>query len=851
MSKIRVFEAFAGVGSQSMALRNIGVDYEVVGISEVDRYGLLCYDAIHHNNEKVEEVSKEEMLSEIQRANIGYNFSTGKSEIPKNIKDIKALYDAHIRSKNYGDICKIDVSKLPDFDLFTYSYPCFVAGTKVLTDKGFVNIEDVKLGDMVLTHKNRFRRVLDTMDCSADALYRLNTMCCDDILATEEHPFYVRKRYREWNNSKRMYDRKFSEPEWVNIKDLTKDYYVGLAINQNSKIPKWDGVTFKWSDGRKDRHSNILQSKMSSYEFWWLIGRYLGDGWLRTGGGIVICCAKSEVNDIKSKIEYLGFNYTLIEERTVLKFHLPFKEIGNYVSQFGRGAINKRLTNDIFDLPVPLLKGFLDGYFSADGHVDGKYQKACSISRELIYGIGHCVAKVYKRPFSVHLCKRPKKAVIEGRVINQNDTYMFSFKKEKGKQDKAFYEDGYIWCPINKLSKEPFDGKVYNIEVEEDNSYVVQNIIVHNCKNISVAGKQASLAKGSGTQSALLWECEKIIDAKLPTMLLMENVKNLVGPQHKPHFDEWCRLLELKGYNNYWHIYNASEYGLPQNRERVMMVSILKEYDKGFEIPAKRPLELRIKDILLDDSEVDNKYYLPLEISRKFKYKHKEIKDDTKPLRLGGVYDKEKRTHQAGSVWHQDCVSPTLNAMLGGYKQPLIVVGEEDSKVKNEGIAINGEGVYVTYNGVRVELPCACASRGRNPENPSDRTVGAKTEQRLELNVKGVTNTLTTVQKDNYILDERREVLSDEDSLLTKYYILRKLVPLECWRLMGYTDEDYYKCEAIGISNTKLYERSGRGIAVWMLEDIFKEMFNALKGIDVVYKEDVNEGYSEVAVTSL
>ena len=72
-----------------MALRNIGVDYEVVGICEVDRYGLLCYDAIHNNNEEVEEVSKEAMLEEINRANIGYNFSTGKSEIPKNIKDIR------------------------------------------------------------------------------------------------------------------------------------------------------------------------------------------------------------------------------------------------------------------------------------------------------------------------------------------------------------------------------------------------------------------------------------------------------------------------------------------------------------------------------------------------------------------------------------------------------------------------------------------------------------------------------------------------------------------------------------------------------------------------------------------
>lgn len=72
--KIKVFEAFAGVGSQAMALRNIGLDFEVVGISEVDRYGLIAYDAIHNNNEEVELKSKEEMLEEITKRNIAYNF---------------------------------------------------------------------------------------------------------------------------------------------------------------------------------------------------------------------------------------------------------------------------------------------------------------------------------------------------------------------------------------------------------------------------------------------------------------------------------------------------------------------------------------------------------------------------------------------------------------------------------------------------------------------------------------------------------------------------------------------------------------------------------------------------------
>lgn len=107
-----------------MSLRNIGCNFEVVGISEVDRYALLSYDSIHNNNETVEEKNKEDMLNEMKVKNIGYNFSTGKSEIPKNEKDIKKLYEAHIRSKNFGDIRLINPNELPEFDLFTYSFPC-------------------------------------------------------------------------------------------------------------------------------------------------------------------------------------------------------------------------------------------------------------------------------------------------------------------------------------------------------------------------------------------------------------------------------------------------------------------------------------------------------------------------------------------------------------------------------------------------------------------------------------------------------------------------------------------------------------------------------------------------------
>lgn len=124
MNKLRIFESFSGVGSQRMALRNIGVDYESVGISEVDRYAILAYSAIHEKDIDIEYPSKEDMISVFQERNIAYNFSTNKSEIPRGEKEIKKLYKANVLSKNYGDIRLINGDELPDFDLFTYSFPC-------------------------------------------------------------------------------------------------------------------------------------------------------------------------------------------------------------------------------------------------------------------------------------------------------------------------------------------------------------------------------------------------------------------------------------------------------------------------------------------------------------------------------------------------------------------------------------------------------------------------------------------------------------------------------------------------------------------------------------------------------
>lgn len=94
------------------------------------------------------------------------------------------------------------------------------------------------------------------------------------------------------------------------------------------------------------------------------------------------------------------------------------------------------------------------------------------------------------------------------------------------------------------------------------------------CTNISTAGRQEGLTEGSGTSSSLLWECQRAIEQKRPKFLLMENVKALTQKKFRPEFERWCATLEALGYKNFWQVINATQCNVPQNRERVFMVSI-------------------------------------------------------------------------------------------------------------------------------------------------------------------------------------------------------------------------------------------------------------------------------------
>lgn len=162
------------------------------------------------------------------------------------------------------------------------------------------------------------------------------------------------------------------------------------------------------------------------------------------------------------------------------------------------------------------------------------------------------------------------------------------------------------------------------------------------CTDISAAGVQAGLKRGSGTRSSLLWECEKAIAEKRPSYLLLENVKALTQQKFYKDFQEWLHILESYGYDNYWQVLDSSQYGVPQHRERVFVVSIRRDIDQGYEFPLPFKLEKCLADVLEDD--VDESYFMSDDMLSRFAEKSMEEdgNKDSADAMQGSLWDDEE-----------------------------------------------------------------------------------------------------------------------------------------------------------------------------------------------------------------
>ena len=366
-------------------------------------------------------------------------------------------------------------------------------------------------------------------------------------------------------------------------------------------------------------------------------------------------------------------------------------------------------------------------------------------------------------------------------------------------------------CEIDKFALKSYEaihgdcpnfGDISNIDV---NDLPDMDLFTYSfpCQDLSIAGKQKGL--GENTRSGLLYECEKIIEGKRPKYLLLENVKNLVGKKFKSDFDKWLSYLEGLGYTNYWKVLNAKDYGVPQNRERVFVVSILND-NQGYEFPKPIKLTKCIKDILEDD--VDEKFYMnkPFKLVDKGRIKAEftEINfEQTKRIHgtdgyfqalaaqdrgINNILVKAELTcynnNQVNRILGDEGICSTLDTMQGGHREPKVLIPQATKKGYIE-MSLGGV-CDLTY-------PNSKTRRGRVQEDGN------------------ICPTLTA---------SNQEIVRIED-----FYRVRKLTPLECWRLMSFSDEDYYKAKNEGISNSQLYKQAGNSIVVKVLEGIFESLF--------------------------
>jgi len=282
------------------------------------------------------------------------------------------------------------------------------------------------------------------------------------------------------------------------------------------------------------------------------------------------------------------------------------------------------------------------------------------------------------------------------------------------------------------------------------------------CQAFSIAGKNKGELDPRGT---LFYDIIRIAEIKKPIFMLLENVKGLTFKKHKETFNKILSELDRIGYVVKWKILNSKDYGIPQNRERVWFVCFLKEIDTTkFKFPNKEELKIFIKDILED--EVDEKYFLNEKQIKRIMVKSRGFNEIIVKKKCSPILCQlNNPKHSNDRVYSNKGLSPTLNSMQGGNRQPFIkLIGNYSPSNYDSSRIVSKDGI----------APAVKENHG----------------------------TITATQLDNFKI--------------------RKLTPKECFRLMGFLNDEI---NIDGLSDTQKYKLAGNGWDINLVYKIFNEMF--------------------------
>ena len=337
------------------------------------------------------------------------------------------------------------------------------------------------------------------------------------------------------------------------------------------------------------------------------------------------------------------------------------------------------------------------------------------------------------------------------------------------------------------------------------------------CQDISLAGKQRGMVEG--TRSNYGYDFLETVrrSTNKPKVLIMENVKNLVGEGHKEDFTNIQNILKDMGYENHWKVLNAKHYDVAQNRERVFMISILG--GGWFQFPPKIKLTKRLKDYLED--EVDEKYYLNQEqlkwaFGNALNDKLKDVYDRKKAIiNKDPAYTVTTKTDRRVGDANFICDSIDDEITVGEFIERNTIKIPEATK-QGYSLASDGDGVYINrphqkWGVVQKEMIQTIKTSGDDVGVVVDGTIfDIKSQKRYQAKPN------SEIAPTQY---------AQEHYAVSHGLRIRKLTPLECWRLMGIKDEYFWRAKNSGVSNTQLYKQAGNAIVVNVLVAIFKNLY--------------------------
>lgn len=781
---MKFIDFFAGIGGFRRGMELAG--HECVGFCEFDKFATASYTSMHLLTQEQREFLDKMPLKQRQKEILKEEYRNGE------------WYANDIRRVYAGDI--------PKADCWCFGFPCFVRGTYVLTEKGYIPIENVSVGDRVLTHKGRWKTVTSVMQRDNARIWNVNGFGILPTGTTAEHPYYVTR---------------VSEPiEFKPVKELNDSYYSTMVL----------------PDEEPNKYSK---------EIWWIIGRYIADGWRvrrqdrPRGGRIVFAVSDKKRGEFEHRLSEANLHGTYTEERTCGKYHVCNNQLYEYLGIFGEYAYGKRIPREALCLPREKAEYFYNGYMSGDGRNDK--EESTSTSAAVILGMCIIAQRLGKPVPAVYYTKRDSKCTIEGRECKQRDTYTFRISN---KSVKGYYRGRYVCRKLYQPTESDQYETVYNLSVEEDESYIANGAIVHNCQDISVAGKQLGF---QGNRSSLFFRVMYLIgqleEENRPTYLFIENVKNLLSVNGGWDFARLLIEMEQGGYDAEWQVLNSKDFGVPQNRERCFIIGHLRERSAAEIFPIKgtdRENSISIighRDGFRRNTQVfDQKgitealdtgqgggrgHHVALPCFVDLSYQGVELTEKARCLQAR--YNKGVSNHKAET---------------SGVVIPVLTPDRAEKRQNGRRFKENGEPMFTLTSQDRHGIATSISPIGGVYTEVSPEFYRGVYEDCFRC-LKASTHDSGVALKLQNIPVSREHVLtrpgmfvkiSDELTIYAVWYekyqcyiAIRKLTPKECFRLQGWTDE-YFEKAAFVNSDSQLYKQAGNGVTVNVIEAIAKQL---------------------------